>query len=90
LVIQCVHADWQRHPEHYRELLGDLLALFQRLGIGDKNFVLEVLWYLPAIRGMSFADVNNPEMSFVLVRGKQFFDRPDRGAKRRSGATAED
>src|SRR5262249_55316650 len=82
-VIHRIDEEGNRPFERFGELLGDLPAFFQGLGLRDVELVfLHVR--------MGFADVDDVDVSLALVVGVQFLDLTDRGHERRSGAAAEE
>lgn len=89
-VFEIIHQDRKAHLELGREISGDFFALFQRFRIRDKDFFADILWYLPAVGGMCFFDIDDVNGRPVLVIFVELLDRTDRGAKRRSGTASED
>jgi len=73
----------------FDEILGNGFPLGVGGWIFHEHLVLLVLRNLPAVGGVSFSDVYNVEVDFPVVILRKLFDRTDRFAKRRSGATTE-
>jgi len=86
-VVQVVDEDGNGNLEPRSEFARDLAAFRDRRRILDGKILARETWTIDRV---GFANVDDVDVGFVLIRGIQFLDPTDRGDERRSRATAED
>jgi len=88
-IIELIHQERHGDGQGVTTFLGNCLPFVARARLPEIDAFLNIIGQLPAVRGMSLADINRQELDAILIAFMDFLQVPKLGPVRTSGKVAE-